>query len=228
LNSFQIPKTLNSKPLTLPLFSSPSAFQPSRPPQPAQLSAAAQQAAGRCDRRSRPARLAFRPSRPASATAAPRPAPVPLTGGARPSSPPPSRPRPGLRRRRPSPTGARIPVCGPHAKGPPRAIYSAPPPLDALPETPRALAAALRRHRNPSAAAFGSPPPPPLRRLEAVRELCLEVSSAPASQVVEIEPVGTGRPRRSSWAAPPRRPAASPQLRHDRRPVLLRVLTRRA
>jgi hypothetical protein len=34
------------------------------------------------------------------------------------------------------------------------------------------------------------------------------------------------RPRRSSWAAPPCRPAAPPQLRRDRRPILLRVLAR--
>jgi hypothetical protein len=133
------------------------------------------------------------------------------------SSLPPRCPRPGLGRGRAasaSPTLARLPVRGVHAKGPPQALISRPPPLE--PPT-RALAAALRRHRNPSAAAFGSPPSPPLRRLEAVLELRLEVSSAPASQVVEFElrrdrktsPEFVGRAAAStgrSAATPPRPP----------------------
>jgi hypothetical protein len=108
-------------------------------------------------------------------------------------------------------------VRGPHAKGPPQAFLSTLPPPGPPTRDPRALAAALRRHRNPSAAAFGSPPPPPLRRLEAVHELRLEVSSAPASQVVEFElrrdrktsPEFVGRAAAStgrSAATPPRPP----------------------
>jgi hypothetical protein len=133
------------------------------------------------------------------------------------SSLPPPRPRPGLGRgcaAAASSTLARLPVRGAHAKGPPQALISRPRPLE--PPT-RALAAALRRHRNPSATAFGSPPPPPLRRLEAVLELRLEVSSAPASQVVEFElrrdrktsPEFVGRAATStgrSAATPPRPP----------------------
>jgi hypothetical protein len=119
LNSFQIPKPLNSKPLTLPLSSSPSAFQPSRPPQPAQLSAAAQQAAGRYNRRSRPVRLAFRPSRPASAATAPRPRACAADGrGPRvipPAAPCPTRTRPRPRRHREFDPGT-PPPRGPHAK----------------------------------------------------------------------------------------------------------------
>jgi hypothetical protein len=58
----------------------------------------------------------------------PPPRSVPLTGGVPTSSPTPRRPPPGLRRRRPCLGGARLPVHGPHAKGPPQSFISRPPP----------------------------------------------------------------------------------------------------
>jgi hypothetical protein len=76
----------------------------------------------------------FGPFQPTAAAASP-PRPVPLTRGARSSSPSSGRSRLGLRHC-PSPAGARPPPRGPHAKVGSPGYLRPPPPLDALPETP--------------------------------------------------------------------------------------------
>jgi hypothetical protein len=126
-----------SPPVPLFLFSGGHARQPSsqlRKPSPAQRLASVAA-------RSRAPRAAQQPpilaGLPAQAAASPLPAfarRVPLTFGAQGSSPTARRPQAGLRRRL-SPSEARLLSVVRTPKSPPPGYLSAPPPLDALPET---------------------------------------------------------------------------------------------
>jgi hypothetical protein len=117
---------------------------------------------------------------------------------------------PASRRSSASPCEARLPVRGPHAKGPPQAFISLPPPPGPpTGDTRRPPPLAPRPRRNPSAATFGfSPSSPELRK---------EVSIAPVPQDIEsvlrrdrkTSPEFVGRAAAStgrSAATPPRPP----------------------
>jgi hypothetical protein len=96
-------------------------------------------------------------------------------------------------------------------------------PLDRPTRDPPCLAAALRRHRNPSAAAVGFSSPPSLRRREVAKEPRKEVSIAPAPLDVEsvlrrdrkTSPEFVGRAAASTGrsAATPSRPPPRPASR---------------
>jgi hypothetical protein len=148
------------------------------------------------------------------------------------SSPSARRPRAGLglasRRRRVRPAHAWLPLARTSRTGHPRAIYSASPPLDALPEIPCPSRHPVVRRRNPSAAAVGFSPPLLPRRQEAAPETRKEVrkSTTPLVDVLVLctarscSPVSPPLPSRA--AAPSSRAAASP----PRPPPLLALFAR--
>jgi hypothetical protein len=96
----------------------------------------------------------------------------------------------------PSPSEARLPVRGPHAKGPPQPFISCAAPRDAPHPSRPCLHQALpkpERRRNPSVAAFDSAPSSSSRRRGAAPELRQEVSVAPVPFVVDpAHPVALG------------------------------------
>jgi hypothetical protein len=149
------PKTRIPKPFPiLSLFSPPILYSPLRSRPAQQLARAARQLlAGR-----HPASAALQPSiaptaqlanpaRPSSASPLPPPPrPRSMTCGAQGSSPTPRRPRPGLHRRRPCPSGARVPRAWPERQGV-RPGYLRPPPPPGPPT--RATRAAFCPSREP-------------------------------------------------------------------------------